>query len=299
MKPQKAGSVKEIYILDDDTLDFVFTDKISVFDKSIPSLIPGKGETLCKEGIFWFNRTKTLGIKTHFLEAVETNRMRVKRVRIIPDYSKIDHNTRNYLIPLEFISRHYVAGSFFDRISGGKLAIEEFGFKKNHKIKYGEKLPCPYIETSTKLEKVDKLLKREEALSISGLTNEEYEEIIDIILKIDKEIENEVSKRGLIHVDGKKEFAFDKERQLMVVDVFGTADEDRFWDRNEWENGRCIELSKEFVRKHYEETGYKDKLYEARRKNTPEPDIPPLPDELIGEASQIYNDLLYRITGGK
>lgn len=44
------GKVKEAYDLGD-RLEFQFTDNISVFDKIIPSTIPFKGETLCREGL--------------------------------------------------------------------------------------------------------------------------------------------------------------------------------------------------------------------------------------------------------
>ncbi|HOP09015.1 MAG TPA: phosphoribosylaminoimidazolesuccinocarboxamide synthase [Candidatus Methanofastidiosa archaeon] len=297
MSSLRSGSVKEIRQVQDDELEFEFTDRISVFDKIIPSTIPGKGESLCSEGVFWFQRAEELGIGTHFLERTSPNSFRVKRVNIIRDYDSIGPDTTNYLIPLEFICRHYVAGSLYDRIKKGKIDPESLGFDKGHGVSYGEKLPRPYLETSTKLERVDRLLELEEALDISGLSPEEYNNIIDIILKLDAEIEKEVSKRGLIHVDGKKEFAFDKERKVMVIDVFGTADEDRFWDRGSWEDGQCIELSKEFVRKYYEGIGYKARLYDAREKGIEEPEIPPLPEEMIKKASETYKNIQYRITG--
>ncbi len=77
--------------------------------------------------------------------------------------------------------------------------------------------------------------------------------------------------RGLIHVDGKKELAFDEDRQIMVIDVYGTADEDRFWDKARYEAGEFVDLSKEYVRQYYRQTGYKDQLYEARDAGREEP----------------------------
>ena len=37
---------------------------------------------------------------------------------------------------------------------------------------------------------------------------------------------NEAAKNGLIHVDGKKEFALGPGRKVVLVDTFGTLDED-------------------------------------------------------------------------
>ena len=48
MEHIRTGKVKEVYAVDENTLEFVFTDNISVFDKIIPSQIPRKGESLCR-----------------------------------------------------------------------------------------------------------------------------------------------------------------------------------------------------------------------------------------------------------
>ncbi len=160
-------------------------------------------------------------------------------------------------------------------------------------------MPRPFIECTTKLEAHDENLTDEEAKKMAGLTDEEFENIRNTVLKIDSIIAEEAGKRGLIHCDGKKEFAFDKNRRLMVVDTFGTLDEDRWWDSEEYSKGKIVELSKEFVRQYYRETGYHDALYSAREKGEPEPDIPPLPQEIIDRVSKLYVDMYERITGEK
>ena len=115
----------------------------------------------------------------------------------------------------------------------------------------GIKLPAPYLEVSTKFEKFDRLLDRKEALEISNLKEEEFDAILDIVVRIDEIINREASKRGLIHVDGKKEFALGPGRVPVLVDSFGTLDEDRWWAADDYENGKIVSLSKEFVREHY------------------------------------------------
>jgi phosphoribosylaminoimidazole-succinocarboxamide synthase len=294
-KPLRMGSVKEVYDLGRE-LEFRFTDRISVFDKVIPSLIPHKGETLCREGVHWFSRAEKMGIKTHFEKFLPPNGMLVKKVDVIQP-ENIKPGAGNYLIPLEVICRWYAAGSIFDRLEAGKVKPEELGFPQGHKVEYGEPLPEPYVEVSTKLERVDRLLDRAEALKISQLSADEYDLICETVLKIDEEIKREVEPRGLIHVDGKKEFAFDDERNLMVVDVFGTADEDRFWDKARYEEGEFVDLSKEYVRQHYRRIGYKDRLYGARERKEAEPNIPALPEDVIGQTSEIYIRLFEMITG--
>ena len=291
------GKVKEAYDLGD-RLEFTFTDNISVFDKIIPSLIPYKGETLCREGVYWFERAKRMGVQTHFLEYIPPNGMLVKKVDILQP-EDITNQTRRHLIPLEFICRWYVAGSLYDRVKDGEVSISALGFGSGHQVEYGEPLPEPFLEVSTKLEKTDRLLDKSSALNISKLSASEYEEAIEMILRIDEDIKKCVEPRGLIHVDGKKELAFDEDRQIMVVDVYGTADEDRFWDKSRYESGEFVDLSKEYVRQYYRATGYKDELYGARSKGRSEPEIPGLPSDIIDKTSKIYVKLYEMITGEK
>ena len=295
----QKGKVKEVYEVNSEELEFLFTNNISVFDKVIPSDISYKGETLCKTTTYWFGILEKLGIKSHFIKLTDKNRMRVKRVNIIRDYDKIDHKTTNYLIPLEFIARYYVAGSLFYRINNKKIKPSELGFSENHKVCYGESLPEPFLEVTTKLEKTDRLLTEKEGLEISGLTKDEYDNILENILKIDEKINNDVKKRGLIHVDGKKEFAFDPNRELMLIDTFGTADEDRFWDLEAYENSKFVELSKEYVRNFYRRSGYHKLLMDKRDNKEIEPDIPPLPEDFANKVSKLYINLYERITGEK
>jgi len=297
MKHIMTGKVKEVYLVDNDTLEFKYTDNISVFDKIIPSKIPHKGETLCRTAKYWFEILNKNGIYNHYISEPAPDTMRVKRVEVIRDYSKINNKTVNYLIPLEIICRHYVAGSLLDRIKAGKITAEQLGFPKGHEVKYGEKLPCPFLEATTKLEEHDMNLTEEEAKKMAGLTDEEYKEIMDTVLKIDVIIDEEVKKRGLIHCDGKKEFGYDKNRKLMVLDTFGTLDEDRWWDSEEYAKGNIVELSKEFVRQYYRETGYHEKLMKARDAGLTEPEIPALPHDIIKRTSELYVDMFERITG--
>lgn len=290
----KAGKVKEIYDLGSE-LEFFFTDQISVFDKIIPTPIAHKGETLCRTSAHWFEMGKKIGINSHFVNLAAPNRMIVKKVDIIRDYDKISSKTKNYLIPLEFIVRYYVAGSLNDRIKRKEVDARALGFKAVPK--YGDVIPEPMFEVTTKLEKVDRLLDDKEAAKISGTSKSEFADIKEMILKIDEKIARDVKKRGLIHVDGKKEFAFDAKREPMLIDTFGTADEDRWWDAAEYDKGNFVELSKEFVRQHYRKTGYHAALEGARKEKKPEPDIPALPANVADDVSKLYINIFERLTG--
>ena len=203
----------------------------------------------------------------------------------------------NVFVPLEVICRHYLAGGGWRRYKRGDVGAEEFGFEPGTILDEGVKLPKPYLEVSTKFEKFDRLLDREEALQISNITDDEFDAILDIVLKVDDLIQQEATKRGLIHVDGKKEFALGANRKPVLVDSFGTLDEDRWWAAADYENGNIVSLSKEFVREYYLGTDHHDELYSAREAGTEEPPIPALPQDIIDQTAALYESMFERLTG--
>ena len=290
------GKVKEVHDHEPGVLRFKFTDQISVFDKVIPSMIPRKGESLCRTSAHWFELLKGMGINSHFIDNIAPNEMLVRRVRKELSLKGLDGDERKgVIIPLEVICRHYLAGSMWRRLQKGKVDKAILGIEGEPV--YGQKIPVSFIEITTKFEEFDRPISFEEAIEDFGLRQEELDEMFDIILKVDILIAAEVEKRGLIHVDGKKEFAIDDDGKIMLIDTFGTADEDRFWEMKEYEKGELVDQSKEFVRQYYARTGYHDELMEARDAGKEEPPIPALSDEMVKATSELYGKLFERFTG--
>ncbi len=290
-----SGKVKDVYELDDDRLRFRFTDRISVFDKVIPSTIPGKGESICRTSAHWFEIAHQMNIDSHFISTTSKNEMDVKRVGQPMNLKMPEAERNGNMIPLEFICRHFIAGSLWDRLKKGKVSKEQLEITGEPES--GQRLPEPFFELTTKFEEFDRPISFEEAITSFGVRKEELDEVREITLKMDEGIASEVENRGLLHADGKKEFAIGSEGQIMLIDTFGTADEDRFWDRKSYDDGRFIELSKEFVRQYYRGTGYHDSLTDARENGTSEPDVPALPQQMIEDTGKLYADLFERITG--
>ena len=110
-------------------------------------------------------------------------------------------------------------------------------------------------------------------------------------------IAREAAKSGLIHVDGKKEFALGEGRKPVLVDSFGTLDEDRWWCAESYARGEIVQLSKEFVRGHYIESGHQETLRLARENGTEEPPIPALPQDVIDQTASLYREMFERLTG--
>ena len=293
------GKVKQVWSTNDpDIYEFRFTDQISVFDQIIPSLIPRKGETLNRTTAHWFKLVEEEGIcGTHLIELNAPDRCLVRRVDVIKEPGMVPRDVEWVFVPLEFIVRHYLAGSAWRRFQRGDLSAEDLGI--TDEAIYGQKLPKPLVEVTTKFEAYDRFVDRQEALEISNITDEEFDSIIEACLKIDAVIEREAAKNGLIHVDGKKEFALGPGRKVVLVDTFGTLDEDRWWDAEKYAEGEQVELSKEFVRTHYIETGHQAELESARNENREDPPIPALPDKIIQQTADLYSSMYERLTSNK
>jgi phosphoribosylaminoimidazole-succinocarboxamide synthase len=296
-----SGKVKEVWSTDDpDILEFRYTNQISVFDQIIPSLIPRKGESLNRTTCHWFDLVEREGIcRTHIVERNAPDRCLVRRVDIYREPGMTPRDGEWVFVPLEIVCRHYLAGSGWRRYKRGELTSEELGFPTGTVLEQGAKLPAPYVEVTTKFEAFDRLIDTPEALEIANITAEELDSLIDVVIRVDALIEREALKNGLIHVDGKKEFALGPGRVPVLVDSFGTLDEDRWWDANEYEKGNIVQLSKEFVRQHYVRTGHQEELRLARESDSQDPAIPALPSEVIDETAALYASMYQRLTGNE
>lgn len=298
---------------------FHFSDRYSVFDwGEMPDHIEGKGEALCIMGAYFFETLAEMGIESHYLGVVREDGearnlrelegparvMEVRLLRVIEpqvkdgeyDYAAYREEKGNFLIPLEIIYRNSLpaGSSVFKRLEEGSLSVEELGLDRHPAP--GEKLESPILDVSTKLESTDRYLGWEEAREIAGLTREEVEKMKDVVLRVNEVISRAVEPLGLVNQDGKVEFGFDGERNLILVDVLGTPDECRF----EF-NG--MPVSKELARIFYRETDWSREVEAAKRSNRFDwkslvSNKPPLlPPGLRRLISQLYQGCCDGITG--
>ncbi len=315
------GSVKDLVVLKKPGKEpgvgrFIFSDRYSVFDYGeMPDRIDGKGRALCLISAHFFEKLEKEGISNHYIGVVEegevkklkeleepSNVMEIRLVRVIKpirtngyDYSPIKSENANFLLPLEVIYRNFLpeGSSIFKRLKKGLITPEQLGLKKMPEP--GQKLEKPIIEASTKLESEDRYIDWSEAIKISGLSKEEFEELESITIRVDEIITGEVSKAGIVNEDGKLEFAFDEKRKLMVVDTVGTPDECRF-DFN------GMQISKEVLRCYYRQTEWYRKLekFKGQMNWREKAGVPPeLPEELKNAVSEMYMACCNEITGIK
>ncbi|MFO7967343.1 MAG: phosphoribosylaminoimidazolesuccinocarboxamide synthase [Archaeoglobaceae archaeon] len=316
------GSVKDVIIHKKPeggnlgTGTFVFSDRYSVFDfGEMPDLIEGKGASLCLMSAYFFEKMEEQGIKNHYMGVVEDDRtkkideveepsnvMQTRLVRVLEpskvneyDYSIFKQEKGNFLIPLEVIYRNVLppGSSVFKRMDRGEITPEQLGLDEYPAP--GSVLSKPLLDVSTKLESVDRYMSWDEAEEISGLSKDELEELREVANQINKLISAETDKAGIRNEDGKFEFAFDHERNLLVVDSVGTPDECRF-------SYSGMQISKEILRIYYRNTEWYNKLESLKgqadwKSKAGEP--PKLPADWKNAVSDIYKACCNEVTGIK
>ena len=253
------GSVKDLYQDNNNNLIFKFSDRYSIYDwGEMPDLIENKGKSLAQMSETFFTLLKDIDIKSHFIYAQERS-ITVEKVNVLKpakiknkyDYTEYQRKPENTLVPLEIIFRNGLpkGSSFFKRIND-KAYLNSLGVTALPKE--GENFPTPIIEFSTKLEPIDRYLSYTEAKYISGMSEEEFKNLLLLSKKLANKLTSIISKMELRLWDGKFEFAFDKKnsvvRSFKLVDSIG-LDELRITKDN-------IHISKELLRQFYQETSW-------------------------------------------
>lgn len=267
----RRGKVKDVYGVDEDKLLFHFTDRVSAFDVILPSTIPRKGEVLCRFAEFWF---KTLGTPNHMFKIVGKDKMLVKKLE---------------MIPIECVVRGYLYGSLYERVVKKEV---EFSFEPI----LASKLPRPLFDPTTKYEKKDRPITREEIIMKGWLTEEELNELEKRSIELYRRMSERVSRAGFIIADVKFEFGRDKDGIILLGDSLG-PDEFRLWSKEQYKMGKSQEaFDKQVVRDWLIQIGYKKRLDEAISRGEREPP-PELPEELISKVLERYIYAYEKITG--
>lgn len=281
------GSVKDINVVKEPTdgqlgkARFIFSNRYSVFDwGDMPDDIPGKGESLAMMSAYNFEELFE-NIPNHYVGLVENDRKkgffdveepsRIMAVKLAkkptvtfdPESNGHIYSGLNgsYLIPLEVVFRNSIpiGSSARDRYQP-----EDFGLDYDEWPKEKVELEEPFLEFSTKLEEQDRYISDEEAREISNLTGSEIRELKDKAREVNGLLNERANEVGFTHEDGKVEFVC-SDGKIILADVAGTFDEDRFMYKRE-------QISKEFLRQWYKDddenwyNSVKNTKKEARRR---------------------------------
>ena len=251
---------------------FVFTDAYSVFDWGrMPDPIPKKGASLCTMGAYNFELLEERGVSTHYRGVVDPRAggdpvslaevsapptelaIELTQVPDLPytgdgsnsddtfdyDYEAYhDAAGENYLIPLEIVFRNTVPVGSSLR---SRAEPRTFGIDRDEWPDEPVGLPEPIVEFSTKYERQDRYLDREEADRIAGAAP--IDRLESVALDVNEIVTDRAKSAGFVHEDGKIECLY-HDGTVTVADVVGTFDENRFSYRGQ-------QLSKEVIRQYY------------------------------------------------
>lgn len=266
------GSAKNVLIFKEPTEDsfgkgaFEFLDYFSIFDWGRFSNDPIKEKGIAMTAIArkHFELLNEAGIKNHYEGMADPTKINISLVNIPQPYKNVTPGLKNYLLPIEIIFRIYThpESSDLKKIREGKRTYQELGYEKM--LEPNKKLPHVKISYSTKLEAQDRVLTKEEARILAGLTGHEMARLEELALKVNEIITNHSESVGLIHYDGKIEIAKDSEGNFIIVDVLGTLDEDRFMV--EVENDKYVDVGKQFLRNWFITNGWKAFVDEAKKR---------------------------------
>ncbi|ORZ21472.1 phosphoribosylaminoimidazole-succinocarboxamide synthase [Absidia repens] len=254
LKLVARGKVRDLYEVDDKSLLFVATDRISAFDVIMKNAIPGKGKILTQLSLFWFELLKDV-LPNHLITAnfdempnnVQQYRSQLEGRSILVKKMRV--------LPIEAIVRGYITGSGLKEYKQ-KGTICDIPLPEG--LVESQKLPQVLFTPSTKAEIGDHdenihPSKMVDILGDKALADQITKAAVDLYTKAS----NFAAEKGIIIADTKFEFGLDENNQLVVVDEVLTPDSSRFWPAAKYEAGRVQEsFDKQFLRNYLESIGF-------------------------------------------
>ncbi len=170
-------------------------------------------------------------------------------------YPAVDRSAKTRLIPLEVVFRFGMpqGSSLKDRLKKDADYASVLGLKSVPSE--GELFDRPVLEFYTKLEPRDRLLSVQEAILISGLDQEHFQDLVERAQLISLALFHTFARRGIQLWDGKFEFILHDDK-VLLADSIG-PDELRLLYEG-------AHLSKEMIRQVYRGTSWEKSLKEAQ-----------------------------------
>ena len=194
------GKTKDVYELENGNYLLKFKDdctgkdgKFDPGENAVGLTIDGVGDVNLRMSIYFFEKLKQAGIKTHYVSAD----LKETTMEVLP--------AKVFGKGLEVICRYRAVGSF----------IRRYG----DYIENGAKLPA-YVEMTLKNdEKGDPLITKDGLVAIGVMTEKQYDETKDMTQKITKIVADELSAKGLELYDIKFEFGYSGDEVILIDEI--------------------------------------------------------------------------------
>jgi phosphoribosylaminoimidazole-succinocarboxamide synthase len=293
LTPFRRGKVRDVYIVDDDRLLLVATDRVSAFDVVMAETIPHKGAVLTQITAWWLRQLES-SVEHHMLSADASEIVReVPRLR--------DHEReiagramlcrRTTVFPIECVVRGYLAGSAWNEYrEHGTLAGENLA----KGLRESDRLDPPLFSPASKADE-----GHDENITIARVRSLVGDHWASELERLSREIYEAgraiAAKRGIIIADTKFEFGRvkggDADEKVILVDEVLTPDSSRFWPADSYEPGHA--------QPSFDKQPLRDYLAAEKRAGRWDGNYPPpaLPPEVIDATSRRYLDIYRRLTG--
>jgi phosphoribosylaminoimidazole-succinocarboxamide synthase len=278
-----SGKVRELYRVDDETLLFVASDRISAYDYILDSQIPDKGRILTAMSVFFFDYlSRSADVPNHLAGPPDDERIPhevLGRALVVQELE---------MLPVEAVARGYLTGSgLIDYQKTGKVC----GIALPPGLVEASKFAQPLFTPATKAElgQHDENIPFAKVIDLIGTAR--ANQLRERTLKTYIEGAGHALTKGIIVADTKFEFGVDKDGNLRLADEVFTPDSSRYWRAENWQEGVVQEsFDKQFVRNWL--TG-PDSGWD-RNSDTPPP---PLPPDVVDSTRARYIEAYERISG--
>ena len=270
------GKVRDVYTIKDDILVVIASDRISAFDIVMPKSIPNKGQVLNQISVEMLDSTKDI-IDNWLISSPDPN---------------VSIGYKLKPIKIEMVIRGYLSGHADRLYKSGKRSI--CGVEMPNGLVSNQKFDEPIITPSTKADiGHDEDISKPDILKKNILSIDQYEEIEKITYKLFERGTQIAEDKGLILVDTKYEFGYDKNNKLYLIDEIHTPDSSRYFYIDGYKEAVDSgtppkQLSKEFFRQWLINNDFQGKQDQK---------LPEITDKIIDHVSKRYIELFNLITG--
>jgi phosphoribosylaminoimidazole-succinocarboxamide synthase len=287
----RRGKVREVYIVDDERLLLVATDRVSAFDVVMAEPIPFKGAVLTQMTAWWLRRLER-DVRHHMLssdvdEIIEAVPSLREHRSALAGRAMLCRRTE--VFPIECVIRGYLSGSAWKEYrTSGTLAGESLPAD----LRESERLDPPLFSPATKAES-----GHDENITITTVVQALGPEVAADLERLSRLVYGRgraiAAERGIIIADTKFEFGRDSAGAITLIDEVLTPDSSRFWPAEHYRPGRSQpSFDKQPLR------DYLDGERQAGRWNGDAPP-PALPPAVVSATSARYLDAFRRITGAE
>jgi phosphoribosylaminoimidazole-succinocarboxamide synthase len=271
----RRGKVREMYVVDDERLLMVASDRVSAFDVVMDEPIPGKGAVLTALSAFWFRHTRDV-MPNHLLSDDPAE----LPAEIRPEEGRWLLVRRAERIDIECVVRGYLAGSAWAEYRRSETVAGEAlpaGMVESERLEQPIFTPAIKAETGH-----DENISRDRLASLIG--SELAARLEALSLRLHDAGAAHALSRGLILADTKFEFG-SVDGELTLIDELMTPDSSRYWPADGYApGGPQPSFDKQFLRDHLESSGWNK-----------EPPPPPLPPGVISGTADRYQEALKRL----